>query len=138
MFVHLPELLRIQVDVAPGRELEAEPEGVTGLNDTSAAAQSITPGAVRGWHGNNEVDLYSFVVPAPAIVRFETIAYRNGAYAGGTAYYDPLLRLVRGRCSAMAAPLRSASPTIRATPCAGRSSPCSARRSRRMSTSCAR
>jgi hypothetical protein len=73
---------------------EAEPEGATGINDTTAAAQAISTGVVRGWHGNGEVDAYSFVVPAPAIVGFETTAHRDGAYAGATAYYDPLVRLV--------------------------------------------
>jgi hypothetical protein len=74
------------VDLGPVQD-EVEATGTTGVNDTIATAQSMSPGVVHGFHVDNESDFYSFVVTEPSIVSFETKSYRNGI-ADGDDYYD--------------------------------------------------
>jgi len=75
-------------------QTEVEAPGVTGVNDTSAGAQAITPGTVFGYHGPNNFDFYSFVISAPSIVRFGTTAYRNGSISTLAARFDPIIDLI--------------------------------------------
>jgi len=74
--------------------IQAEVEG----NDTPGTATFITPGTIRGFHADEDLDFYSFTVTEPTIVNFEVFAYRNGvAGNGGTPdddYFDPQLVIV--------------------------------------------
>jgi len=75
-------------------QTEAEAPGVTGVNDTSAGAQAITPGTVFGYHGPSNFDFYSFNVAAPSIVRLATTAYRIGTIGALGVRYDPIIDLI--------------------------------------------
>jgi hypothetical protein len=73
-------------------QFETELEGISGSNDTDATAEAIVPGTVFGFHVDDESDFYSFEVTEPVLLRFETRAFRNGAWKGGT-YFDPEIHL---------------------------------------------
>jgi len=73
-------------------QMETEGEGMTGVNDTDATAQAITPGTVVGFHVDDESDFYSFTVTNPSLVTFETHGHRNGDWKSDT-YYDPFIVL---------------------------------------------
>jgi hypothetical protein len=72
---------------------ETEAAGATGGNDTSATAQTLNPGNLRGFHVDDESDFFSFTVTTPSIVRLELTTYRNGVFGGDDEYYDPYLYL---------------------------------------------
>jgi hypothetical protein len=72
---------------------EAEPAGTTGVNDTSATAQAITPGTLQGFHTDDNSDFYSFTITGPTVACFETISQRNGTFGGDTDYFTPELRI---------------------------------------------
>ncbi|MBK7877879.1 MAG: hypothetical protein IPJ77_19535 [Planctomycetes bacterium] len=76
------------------QQVEAEPVAISGVNDTVATAETITPGIVRGFHVDGESDFYSFTITGPTVVEFEMLAYRNGVYAGDDAYYDTEIELM--------------------------------------------
>jgi len=63
-------------------------------NDTAATATSIVPGTVFGTRAPGEDDFYALTVVEPTIVRFETFAYRDGAFGTAAARFDPLLDLL--------------------------------------------
>jgi hypothetical protein len=73
-------------------QAESEP------NDDFANATAITPGTIQGFHGDEDVDFYSFDISAPTIVTFEIFCYRNGI--GGVAgsadddYFDPQVVII--------------------------------------------
>lgn len=85
----------IKVSTVPvsGVQIEAEPVATTGVNDTPATAQTITPGNVYGFHVDDEVDYYKFHVSSPSTVRFELTAYRNGPNNGDDDDFDTELVL---------------------------------------------
>jgi hypothetical protein len=85
----------IKVSTVPvsGVQIEAEPIATTGVNDTPATAQTITPGTVYGFHVDNESDYYKFHVSSPSTVRFEMTAYRNGPNNGDDDDFDTELVL---------------------------------------------
>lgn len=74
-------------------QAEVEPAGVTGVNDTGATAEAITPGIVRGFHVDDESDFYSFTITEPTVIDFDLTAYRNGIFGGDDEYFDTWLAL---------------------------------------------
>ncbi len=75
-------------------QAEVEPTATTGVNDTSATSESITPGNVHGFHVDGEADVFSFDVAAACVVELELTAYRNGVFHGDDDYFDGRLRLI--------------------------------------------
>jgi len=73
---------------------EFENPGASGVNDTVATAQSITPGAVFGGQSSGDVDVFSFQVSAPSLVSFDLHAERGGMLGGAGDYLDLALRLI--------------------------------------------
>lgn len=74
-------------------QVEAEGQGVSGLNDSPATAEPITPGVLRGYHVDGEQDWFEFMAPGPGFARFEISADRNGIYVASGEYSDLLLSL---------------------------------------------
>lgn len=90
-------LLRL-VPVLPGLQLESEPAGATGQNDTPATAQGLFPGVV---YGSSDVvaagaapfsDYFKILVPVPMRLHLELTAARNGS-AWGDNPWKPRLEL---------------------------------------------
>jgi hypothetical protein len=73
--------------------VEVENLGVTGVNDTFATAQPVTPGALFGAQSPGDVDFVSFQVGAPSLVSFDLHAERGGMNGGAADYLDMGLRL---------------------------------------------
>lgn len=81
----------------PLLQIESEPWGVTGLNDTAATAQNLLPGLLYGHYDNaaggaTSSDYYKISVFMPARIRIDLQAARNGA-AYGDRLADLLLEL---------------------------------------------
>lgn len=73
---------------------EAEPRGVTGLNEMFLEdAEPIEPGTIHGYHAIGDVDLYSFTITEPTLIYLEVTSYRNGAVDGANDYFNPALQL---------------------------------------------
>jgi hypothetical protein len=72
---------------------EAEPAGTSGVNDTPATAQAITPGVIHGFHVSDEDDYYSFTTTGITKVHFDLTAYQDGVSNGDTQYYDSFMYL---------------------------------------------
>lgn len=85
--------LRITKSASNTVQLETEPAGGTGVNDSSASAQLVTPGLIYGNHVDGGVDFYKFTLTGAAVVVFETIAHRNGHFRGDGDYVTPELTL---------------------------------------------
>lgn len=79
---------------AGGFQSEGELPGTSGANDTTATAETFTPGLLYGFHADGELDVFAFAVSAPSLVRFEVTAYRSGVCQGDDAYSDLGLRLL--------------------------------------------
>jgi hypothetical protein len=85
---------RISVLNLPNLQEEAESPGATGVNDTPATAQAITPGTVHGYHLVGNPDCYSFSVAQPTIVALSIDAYRLELDGANSSLYDSVLELV--------------------------------------------
>ena len=77
-------------NLGPLLQLEAEPWGVTGQNDTPATAQALWPGLLYGHYdnaaaGTSSSDFYKIAVPFPARIRVDLTAARSGAAYGDRA-----------------------------------------------------
>lgn len=77
----------------PPAQLEFEPAGTTGANDTPNASQDIQPGIVHGFHAEGDIDYFAITITTPQVVRFELTSYRNGVHDGDDGYFDPTLEL---------------------------------------------
>ncbi len=73
---------------------ELEPATTAGANDSTATAETLVPGLLRGFHVDGETDVFAFTLTAPSVVRFELTAYRNGVWHGDDAYFDAQLRVL--------------------------------------------
>jgi len=85
--------VRASLVVQPPAQLEFEPAGTIGANDTPNTSQVIQPGIVHGFHADGDVDYYAITITTPRVVRFELTSYRNGVHDGDDGYYDPTLEL---------------------------------------------
>ena len=72
---------------------EMEPVMVSGSNDTFGTAEAITPGRIKGFRVDDEMDYYSFTITEPTTVRFTLTAHRNGVWRSDDEYYDPALSM---------------------------------------------
>jgi hypothetical protein len=80
-------------------QLEAEPAGQAGQNDSIATAQAISPGLIVGQYqspgaivSTSDSDFYKVTIAAPTRVHFELIGGRNGVANSGNAW-DAMLEL---------------------------------------------
>jgi hypothetical protein len=73
-------------------QMELEPAGMTGGNDTTMTAETIANGMVQGWHVDDESDFFQVTTTVPGLLRFSVVGHRNGVSDGDT-YYDPELEL---------------------------------------------
>ena len=89
-----PYMVRASLVNLPAAQLEFEPAGTIGANDTPNTSQEIEPGRVRGFHAQGDVDYYAITIDEPTIVRLEVTAYRNGVHGGDDGYFDPNLQLI--------------------------------------------
>lgn len=74
-------------------QAEAEPQGVTGLNDLPASAEPVVPGVVHGFCEIGDVDYYTFTITQPSVVELEVCANRNGRWRLDPDYLFPYLML---------------------------------------------
>ena len=74
--------------------LQVETEG----NNSTGAANAITPGTIRAMKVDDDDDFFTFSISEPTIVYFEVWAYRNGLFGVGGVpdddYFDPLIELI--------------------------------------------
>jgi hypothetical protein len=80
-------------------QLETEPAGQAGQNDSIATAQAISPGLIAGQYqspgamvSTSDSDFYKVTIDAPTRVHFEIIGGRNGVANNGAAW-DAMLEL---------------------------------------------
>lgn len=95
--------LLLRLSGAPaGTQVESEPVGQAGLNDTRASAQLLSPGLVSGQYqtpgtGTSDSDFYKIVISEPTHIHLELLASRNGVAGGADAVgWDPVLELQDG------------------------------------------
>lgn len=100
--------LRIEPDIGPAGGAYAvrvaslllgATQAESEANDDLASADAITPGVIRGFHDDDDLDFFSFDITSPTIVTFEIFGYRNGigGVAGGVAdddYFDPEILII--------------------------------------------
>jgi hypothetical protein len=90
-------LLKIS-DPPAGVQLESEPAGGGGLNDTRATAQALSPGYAYGQYQTpgttaNDSDFYKIVVAEPTHLHLDLIASRNGVAGADGVAWDPVIEL---------------------------------------------
>ena len=74
-------------------QVEEEPMGASGENDSIASAQPIVPGLVWGDYVDSESDFYEITVDVPTQFWVEMFGYRAGRFPGESGCYDSLLRI---------------------------------------------
>ncbi|MFN0009765.1 MAG: DVUA0089 family protein [Planctomycetota bacterium] len=95
--------VRASVVSLPAAQLEFEPAGTTGANDTPNTSQNIQPGIVHGFHAEGDLDYYAITITTPRVLRFEVTGYRNGVHDGDDGYFDPALQLFDSNGTALLA-----------------------------------
>jgi Bacterial pre-peptidase C-terminal domain len=90
-------LLTLSPDPGPALQVESEPWGTVGGNDTPATAQALSPGLLYGHFDTPPTnatasDFYKIAIASPTRIHVELIAARNGAAYGDVAW-DPRLEL---------------------------------------------
>jgi hypothetical protein len=75
-------------------QLELEPAGASGANDSDLVAETIVPGTVSGFFVDDETDWYELTLAAPSLVSFTMHAHRNGVWQGDDSLYDSALDLL--------------------------------------------
>ncbi len=75
-------------------QLELEPAGLSGANDSDLTAEPIVPGTLLGQYVDDEQDWYSFTLSEASVVHLTLTAHRNGIFQGDDDVYDPTLVLL--------------------------------------------
>jgi len=73
---------------------EVEATAVSGINDTAATAEVVTPGTIAGFHVDGEEDWYKFTVTVPSEVSYVMWGHRNGVWNSDDDSYDPEVEIV--------------------------------------------
>ncbi len=75
-------------------QFEVEATAVSGVNDSAATAETVTPGTIAGFHVDGEEDWYKFTVTAPSEVSYVMWGHRNGVWSSDDDSYDPEVEIV--------------------------------------------
>jgi hypothetical protein len=88
--------------LATPMQLELEPPGVSGANDSDLTAETIAPGTVSGFFVDDESDWYTFTLAQASLVTFTMHAHRSGVWQGDDSHYDSSIELLDSGLASLA------------------------------------